>query len=550
MQHKFSFRQKISCFFRIFAQQIIIRTAANPYLLFRSFSDMLREEKGGRAMDLFKELFDSRSLYLDFFDRMPEAVYVCDADRRLIYFNKAAEYLDGYQLKEVKGRSTYDLYGLDEKTSPMLRALTTEHPVFNEEFTYYVNGKEIIQLCNSGPIYDDGRLVGAYTIQRDLTAFKDIVEQNIALQQAVQKARVRRRRNGGDDPFGGLIGESAAFRRCVDQARKAAATNSSVMLIGKTGSGKEVFARAIHNAGDRADKPFLALNCAAIPESLIEGILFGTTKGVYTGAVEKDGILAQADGGTVFLDEINSMPPASQAKLLRVLEERKIMKLGGNRETPVDLRVISSTNEAPGEAIRGGRLREDLFYRLAVVHLIIPPLRERMEDLDGLVAFFIDKYNRRFQKNIPGVSPEVMAIFRAFSWPGNVRQLKACVESAMNFTEDGRAIERENLPVYMFEDDEVPENRYRQWLLQKELIHPDAEAADAVPNVKRPEAAAVAAAPAEGGFRDIREEIRGREREEIIAALEKHRGNITQAARALGMSRQSLSYRMKKYQLK
>ncbi|MGN0962229.1 MAG: sigma 54-interacting transcriptional regulator, partial [Clostridia bacterium] len=270
-------------------------------------------------MGLFDELFNARSLYFDVFDKMIEAVYICDTDRNLIYFNRAAEKLDGYLLKDVKGKSTYELYGLTETESPMLRALTTERPVVNEEFSYYVNGKEVVQLCNSGPIYEEGRLIGAYTVQRDLTMYKDIMEKNIALQRAIsrQKNTVVSLR---DDSFSEIIGGSDKFCHCVAQARRAARTSSSVMLIGATGSGKEVFARAVHEGSDRRGKPFLALNCAAIPESLIESILFGTTRGVYTGAVEKEGILSQADGGTVFLDEINSMPLASQGKLLRVLE--------------------------------------------------------------------------------------------------------------------------------------------------------------------------------------------------------------------------------------
>ena len=174
------------------------------------------------------------------------------------------------------------------------------------------------------------------------------------------------------------------------------------MLIGSTGSGKEIFARAIHNGSNRVKKTVLALNCAAIPETLIESILFGTVKGVYTGAVEKDGILAQADGGTVFLDEINSMPLASQAKLLRVLEERRIMKLGSNKEVPIDIRVISSTNEDPVDAVRNQHMREDLLYRLSVVPIVIPPLRERKEDLPELIDYFIKKYNDRFDKHILG----------------------------------------------------------------------------------------------------------------------------------------------------
>lgn len=529
-------------------------------------------------MSHFEELFDKHSLYFDAFDRMNDAFYVCDANENLIYFNKVAERLDGYLLSEVKGKSTYELYGLKNYDSPMLRALATECPVIDEEFTYYVNGREIMQICNSGPIYDNGKLVGAYTIQRDMTQIKEMVEQNLKLQRVISHQRSNRL--PGDDPFRDLIGSSEIFQRCVSQARRAAATNSSVMLIGNTGSGKEVFANAIHKGSDRCGKPFLALNCAAIPESLIESLLFGTTKGVYTGAVEKEGILAQADGGTVFLDEMNSMPLASQAKLLRVLEERKIMKLGSNKETPIDIRIISSINESPSEAIRNGHLREDLFYRLAVVQVLIPPLRERLEDIPELVRFFIEKYNRRFHKNVLGVESGVMNIFLSFPWQGNVRQLKACIESAMNFATDGSLINASDLPVYIFEDAEVPENRYRQWgaKYRTHVLSPSVghmpQSPERTPHIAKP-MAPLAPSSGEEVFQssgaayssfapssldekeeteeeviDIMAAIRKDEKEEIICALQQYKGNITKAAASLGMSRQSLSYRMKKYRLR
>lgn len=520
-------------------------------------------------MNLFEALFDKRNLYFDALDHMIEAIYICDTEQNLIYFNKAAERLDGYLLSEVKGRSTYELYGLDERHSPMLRALTTERPVVNEEFSYYVNGKEIVQLCNAGPIYDEGRLVGAYTVQRDLTMFKNMVEQNIALQNAMNYQRSI----GAlpeNDPFSNIVGISETFQRCVEQARQAAKTTSSVMLIGSTGSGKEVFARAIHDGSDRRKKPFLALNCAAIPETLIEGILFGTTKGVYTGAVEKDGILAQAEGGTVFLDEINSMPLVSQAKLLRVLEERKIMKLGSDKETPIDIRIISSTNESPAEAIRNGHMREDLFYRLSVVQVLIPPLRERKEDIPHLVRYFVDKYNKRFHKNVLGADSNVMSVFMDFSWQGNVRQLKACIESAMNFAKDGGWITLSDLPVYVFEDVESPDNRYRQWIKVKNKVISDTAYSHYVAEPMNIGAEAVSASPVVEDMNpvvsvpavsreyaysleedvDVLAEIRSEEKEEIIVALKQYKGNITKAAASLGMSRQSLSYRMKKYHLR
>lgn len=484
-------------------------------------------------MDLLEALFHDNSLYFDGLDRLQEAIYVSDANGNIIYFNKVAENLDGYKLKEVRGKSIKSLYGIDETTSPLLKSLASEHPRYNEKFTYYINGKENVQICNTSPIYKDGQLVGAYSIQRDITPFKEIVERNIALQYKIEQVKNKEESASSENPFSEIKGSSSTFMECKTLANRVSKTDSTVMLVGETGSGKEVFARAIHDHSNRANKPFLALNCAAIPETLIEGILFGTEKGVYTGAVEKDGILTKAQGGTVFLDEINSMSLAAQAKLLRVLEEKKIMKLGSDREKPIDVRIISSTNESPQKAIEEKHFREDLFYRLSVVQITIPPLRERKEDIIELTHYFIERYNKKFQKHVPGVSAEVMEYFLSFSWPGNVRQLKACMESAMNFTGDYSEITFSNLPRYIFESVSTPEGRYRQM----EKLRPMAE----ISQHKEPQ-------------QEIRssvfDEIFEEERNTLIQALRESKGNVAQAAKAMHMSRQALTYRLKKYKIK
>ena len=305
------------------------------------------------------------------------------------------------------------------------------------------------------------------------------------------------------------------------------------MLVGATGSGKELFARAIHENSPRKNGPFLALNCAAIPEDLLEGILFGTAKGVYTGAVEREGLLLQAEGGTVFLDEMNSMPPSSQAKLLRVLEEKKVCKLGASRGRDINVRLISSCNEPPQAAVERGAMRRDLFYRLSVVYIRIPSLAERREDIPLLVDFFISEYNRRFEKSVLGVAGNVMDFFMSYPWSGNVRQLKHCIESAMNFTESGQWIGFSSLPPYLFDvlSEEPPLSDD-----EKELSVSDAS----------PEPERKTAPPKQTVMESIREE----EREELIAALREAKGNMAKAARALGINRQAMVYRVKKYGLK
>lgn len=475
-------------------------------------------------MKLFDDLPQIETMFFDAFEKISEAVYFCDIDGNLIYVNQTALKLDGFTLSQIKGKAIAELYGLDALSSPLLKTLATRKPVNEEQVTYYVNNREVVQLCNAAPCFVDGRLMGAYSVQRDITEMKQIIETNISLQWEVlrQKERLLRQQSV-DCSLPEIVGESALFLKSKQTAYQAAKNDSAVMLVGSTGSGKELFAHSIHDYSDRAKGPFLALNCAAIPEGLLEGILFGTAKGVYTGAIEREGLLSQADGGTIFLDEINSMPLSSQAKLLRVLEEKKVYKLGVSHGKQLNVRIISSSNELPQAAVDRGGLREDLFYRLSVVYIQIPSLKERADDIPLLVRYFLGEYNERFSKNVIGVADDVMAFFADFSWPGNVRQLKHCIESAMNFTDDGQAISFSALPPYLFEKPASP----------KVLPAP-------------PSTKAVGAVDAT----TLMETIRDDEKAEISAALKKARGNMAAAARELGITRQTMVYRVKKYGLK
>lgn len=470
------------------------------------------------------------------FDDVTDAVYACDLNGHLVYMNRAAEKLDGFSFAEVKGRELTELYRVDPSISPLLRAIHEESTIRNPRFAYWCNGKEAIQSCVARPLYVGDVLVGSYSVQHDLTEMKHIVEENISLQQEAEDHRIKKgtasslryeRRT--------LIGESRVFAECRDTAFRAAENDSSVMLVGDTGSGKELFARAIHENSRRKDGPFLALNCAAIPEDLLEGILFGTAKGVYTGAVEREGLLLRAEGGTVFLDEMNSMPLSSQAKLLRVLEEKTVYKLGSAKGKEINVRIISSSNEPPREAVQRGALREDLFYRLSVIYIPIPPLSERREDIPLLVDYFLGEYNRRFEKNVLGVADNVMAFFMDYPWAGNVRQLKHCMESAMNFTESGQWIGFSSLPPYLFdalmseEEKNAPQN----------VVASIEEPPIILPPLKK-----------NAAEKTLLEAIREEEKEELIAALREARGNMAKAARIMGIDRQAVVYRVKKYGLK
>lgn len=471
------------------------------------------------------------------FDDVTDSIYVCDTNGRLLYMNRIAEKLDGFSFDRERGKYITDLYGIDRSVSPLLQALSQNQVVRIPRFSYWINGREVVQSCVARPFVIQGTLVGAYSVQHDLTEMQHIVEENLLLQKEVE----HRRKKKGDvvSPrydMQSLVGESPAFAECRNMALRAAENDSSVMLVGDTGSGKELFARAIHENSRRKNGPFLALNCAAIPEDLLEGILFGTAKGVYTGAVEREGLLLQAEGGTVFLDEMNSMPLSSQAKLLRVLEEKKVYKLGTAKGHEINVRIISSSNENPRKAVERGALREDLFYRLSVVYIPIPPLADRKEDIPLLVDHFLKEYNQRFEKNVLGVADNVMDFFCNYSWAGNVRQLKHCIESAMNFTESGQWIGFSSLPPYLFDallaDDD-------HGAVSEELLSvaaPPKE--DRVVSLNRAESAS---------FMDS---LRDAEKEELIAALREAKGNMAKAARILGINRQAVVYRVKKYGLK
>ena len=324
---------------------------------------------------------------------------------------------------------------------------------------------------------------------------------------------VRRASNNFED----IIGQNQSLCDIKILAKRAAFTQSPVLIYGETGTGKELFAQSIHNASCRAKRSFVAINCAAIPENLLEGILFGTVKGAYTEAVDRPGLFEQASDGTLFLDEINSMSLLLQAKLLRVLQEKKIRRVGGMTDIEVNPRIISSVNMKPLEAIEKGLLRSDLFYRLGVVCLGIPPLRERTDDLPYLIDFFIRKVSRKLAKGHYTAANDLLRVFQSYNWPGNVRQLEHAIECAITLiSSDETEITIEHIPEYMKVTSTIKEEPLTRKF----------------------------------GFSPLDSEIEKVEKNKIITVLEDTKDNISLAARLMNISRQSLHYRMKKHQIR
>jgi two-component system, NtrC family, response regulator AtoC len=303
-------------------------------------------------------------------------------------------------------------------------------------------------------------------------------------------------------------------------------TPSTVLITGESGTGKELIATALHDGSSRRDKPLIKINCAAIPKDLMESELFGYERGAFTGAVtSKPGRFELADGGTLFLDEIAEIPVEMQVKLLRALQESEFERVGGIKTTRVDVRLIAATNRDLQQEIDAGRFRKDLFYRLNVVPIVLPPLRERRSDIPMLAGHFIDKYNKRLNKKIEGIADEAMPLLQSYLWPGNIRELENLMERVLLFA-DGPLITLKDLPEH---------------IRQAGAGLPPAAAA----------ASADASAPGETSLKDIvRMKAAELEKGLITKALEETNGNVTRAAKLLQISRKSLQTKMKEFGLR
>jgi DNA-binding NtrC family response regulator len=271
--------------------------------------------------------------------------------------------------------------------------------------------------------------------------------QNAARQRGTERElEVTRRQLRDSGRLGSLVGSSPKMQEVYHLIEQVAPSTASVLITGESGTGKELVARTIHELSPRKSRPFIAINCAAIPDTLIESEIFGHEKGAFTGAVERrTGCFELAESGTLLLDEIGEMPIATQAKLLRVLEDRKLRRLGSRNETTIDVRVLAATNKVPEEAVSRGQLRNDLFYRLNVFNVAMPPLREHKQDIPQLTENLVQEMNAKHQRQVRGVSEEVDRLFQEFSWPGNVRELRNCLERAIIVC-DGSVIEARHLP--------------------------------------------------------------------------------------------------------
>jgi DNA-binding NtrC family response regulator len=284
---------------------------------------------------------------------------------------------------------------------------------------------------------------------------KILLDKVVERQDTLREVKVLRKQLREHGTFGRMIGSSPQMRKVYQTIEQAAPTSASVLIWGESGTGKELVAQTIHQLSPRNNAPFVPINCAAIPETLLESEIFGHEKGAFTGAVDRrEGCFELADRGTLFLDEIAEMTPATQVKLLRVLQERSFRRLGGRNEQSVDVRVIAATNVVPADAVKSGKLREDLYYRLNVFAIDLPPLRTRKEDLPLLIQSFLSEFNQRNNKNASALDPAAMRILEQYNWPGNVRELRNVIERAVILS-SGEFIEPKHLPPLVTDSPEL-----------------------------------------------------------------------------------------------
>lgn len=382
-----------------------------------------------------------------------ESVIIVDKNANLVYYNEPrANFFDqDKDPSELIGKNILDLLeNLSEDESTFYRVLKTGEPIFDyiQTFINYAK-KRVTAISTTLPLLENNRVIGAIEILEDANNFKKLHKKVTELQKEEHykiNACLNDRCNGASYTINDIIGISKETVELKNKIIKIADSSSAVLVYGETGTGKELVVQAIHNSSfKRKDKPFIAQNCAAIPKNLLESILFGTTSGSFTGSKEKPGLFEIADGGTLLLDEINSMDLELQAKLLRVLQTGEIMRVGGNKTIKLDVRVVATSNVDPLDAVSKGLIRQDLYYRLNVISLCIPPLRDRREDIEVLLNHYINIYNRILNKNIKGISESCKKYLISYDWPGNIRELRYTVENMMNFI-DSNIIESSNLP--------------------------------------------------------------------------------------------------------
>ncbi len=455
-------------------------------------------------------LKEIQSMLQAIFHSTQDAISVVDENGIGMLINPAYSRLTGLTEKDIIGQiCTVDIA---EGDSIHLQVINTKKPIKNARLKVGPLKKQVI--ADAAPILVDGELRGSVAVLHDITEIKMLTSQLDQAKQIIRKLEAKY-------TFEDIIGEDEKLKGAMEKAEKAAVTPATVILRGESGTGKELFAHAIHNASNRKNRQFVRVNCAAISESILESELFGYEEGAFTGARKggKKGLFEHANGGTIFLDEIGEINLNTQAKLLRVLQEKEFVRVGGNEAISVNVRVIAATNLDLEKAIKEGRFREDLYYRLNVIPIVIPPLRHRKKDIPSLVKQLIKKFNQEYGRSVQDISSSALDLLIGLEWKGNIRELENFVGRAMiNMKFNELVIRTSHLPAIegKIHSKSLKEDNLSEFDLSEKTLE---------------------------------QVLQESEKRYIKAVLNQLGGNRTKAADKMGVSIRSLYYKMKKYNL-
>jgi PAS domain S-box-containing protein len=445
------------------------------------------------------------------FRAMQEGVIVVDREGTILYINPSYTRILGIKPHQILGKKLGDI----EPQAKLLEVLREGTSILERDVLVRSVGKTVV--VNNLPIKEDGKILGAVSVFRDITEVENLSERLRRTELLTDTLKDELIKSSPiPNNLRHIVGISGKLMEAIYILRKVAPTDASVLIRGESGTGKELFARAIHELSPRKDKPLVTINCSAIPENLMESEFFGYERGAFTGARAegKPGKFELAHNGTLFLDEIGDMSIPMQMKLLRVLETQEFERVGGIKTHKINVRIIGATNRDLEEMIKRGQFRDDLYYRINVVSIFLPPLREREEDIGPLVDFFLQKYRRKDIHGEIRVSPDVMEIFRSYEWPGNVRELQHVIQHSLVMM-DGNYLDIRHLPPYI-----------RSW--------------------KKPVTKKGEKKPLESQ-RSLKQKVWELERDAIIEALEKCRYRRTLAIKMLGISRRTFYKKLKDF---
>ena len=438
-----------------------------------------------------------------------EAVTVINTNEETVYWNEAAEKTYHIKKEDIIGKNIKEFFHQDDLMN--LQVLQTQQTIID---MYHIPRPNKHVLINAKPIYNENhQLLGAISIEKDITTTIKLNEQLTSTSKELQQLKQQMNQSNLNDAFQSIKGNNSTIQQMIVNAKKVAKTDASVLINGESGVGKELFAQAIHKESLRHDQPFIPINCGAIPHALFESEFFGYESGAYTGALKsgKPGKIELADGGTLFLDEVGELPLDMQVKLLRVLQEKELYRIGGQSAKNVNIRIIAATNRNLEQMIIQGSFRADLYYRLNVFSITIPPLRERVDDILYLTNIFLKELCFTYQKPIPSITFETKQALQEYSWPGNIRELRNVIERLVVLNEHSE-------------------------ITQVDLSH--------VTHYTRKNTATVSFQ-----ISTLSDEKKHLEKERIVQMLKETYGNKSLTAKKLGMSRANLYKKMKKYEI-